>query len=134
MNNQNMPSQRLVIVIPARFGSTRLPGKPLADILGKPLPVAPERLAVRAQALVGFAAERQLGHGGGFFGRLFSSGTRYALQRAAMAAVAMVIAGAGFIVGGGLGESFAQQRYGSNVTQASSSETSSELTDFSDGI
>lgn len=106
----------------------------LADILGKPLPVAPERLAVRAQALVGFAAERQLGHGGGFFGRLFSSGTRYALQRAAMAAVAMVIAGAGFIVGGGLGESFAQQRYGSNVTQASSSETSSELTDFSDGI
>ena len=70
----------------------------LADILGKPLPVAPERLAVRAQALVGFAAERQLGHGGGFFGRLFSSGTRYALQRAAMAAVAMVIAGAGFIV------------------------------------
>ncbi len=26
-----------VIVIPARYGSTRLPGKPLADIAGKPL-------------------------------------------------------------------------------------------------
>ena len=106
----------------------------LADVLGKPLPAAPERLAVRAQALVGFAADRQVGHGGGFFGRLFLSGTRYALQRAAMAATAIVIAGTGFIVGGGLGESFAQQRYGSNVTQASSSESSGELTDFSDGI
>jgi 3-deoxy-D-manno-octulosonate 8-phosphate phosphatase (KDO 8-P phosphatase) len=28
---------RVVIVIPARFGSSRLPGKPLADILGKPM-------------------------------------------------------------------------------------------------
>ena len=26
-----------VIVIPARYGSTRLPGKPLLDIAGKPL-------------------------------------------------------------------------------------------------
>ncbi|XBG32939.1 NTP transferase domain-containing protein [Pseudomonas sp. 13.2] len=34
-----MPSseQRIAIVIPARFGSTRLPGKPLADIAGKPM-------------------------------------------------------------------------------------------------
>lgn len=30
-------TQRLAIVIPARYGSTRLPGKPLADILGKPM-------------------------------------------------------------------------------------------------
>jgi hypothetical protein len=105
----------------------------LADVLGKPLPAAPARLAVRAQALVGFEAERQVALQG-FLDRLFSSGTRYALPRAAMAAMVIVIAGAGFIVGGGLGESFAQQRYGSNVTQASSSETSSELTDFSDGI
>ncbi|WP_434772241.1 3-deoxy-manno-octulosonate cytidylyltransferase [Pseudomonas entomophila] len=29
--------QRVAIVIPARYGSTRLPGKPLADILGKPM-------------------------------------------------------------------------------------------------
>ncbi len=106
----------------------------LADVLRAPLPVAPARLAVRAQALVGFDAERQAGRGGGFFGRLFSSGTRYALQRAAMAAVAIMVAGAGFVVGGGLGESFAQQRYGSGVVQATSSETSNELTDFSDGI
>lgn len=106
----------------------------LAVVLGKPLPAASARLVVRAQALVGFAAEEQVGRGGGFLGRLFSSGARYALQRAAMAAMAIVIAGAGFIVGGGLGESFAQQRYGSGVTQATSSETSTELTDFSDGI
>lgn len=34
----NMSGQsRCVIVIPARYGSTRLPGKPLADILGKPM-------------------------------------------------------------------------------------------------
>ena len=104
----------------------------LADVLSKPLPAAPARLAVRAQALIGFVAERQVAREG-FLDRLFSSGTRYALPRAAMAAIAIVIAGAGFIVGGGLGESFAQQRYGLGQTSASP-ETSSELTDFSDGI
>ncbi|MDP1962283.1 MAG: hypothetical protein Q8K93_08790 [Reyranella sp.] len=106
----------------------------LADVLGKPLPAVPLWMAIRAQALVGFPAEAQAGRGGGLLGRLFSSGTRYALQRAAMAAMAIVIAGTGFVVGGGLGESFAQQRYGSGVTQAMSSEASTELTDFSDGI
>ncbi|MDY4312257.1 3-deoxy-manno-octulosonate cytidylyltransferase [Pseudomonas putida] len=30
-------SQRVAIIIPARYGSTRLPGKPLADIAGKPM-------------------------------------------------------------------------------------------------
>jgi anti-sigma factor RsiW len=105
----------------------------LADVLGKPLPAAPARMAVRAQALVGFEAERRSGQASGFLGRLVSSGTRYALQRTAMATMAIVIAGAGFIVGGGLGESFAQQRYGSDVTRTAS-ETSNELTDFSDGI
>ncbi|WP_237673776.1 3-deoxy-manno-octulosonate cytidylyltransferase [Vreelandella profundi] len=30
-------SQRVVLVIPARYGSSRLPGKPLADLLGKPM-------------------------------------------------------------------------------------------------
>lgn len=30
-------SSRVVLVIPARFGSSRLPGKPLADLLGKPM-------------------------------------------------------------------------------------------------
>jgi 3-deoxy-manno-octulosonate cytidylyltransferase (CMP-KDO synthetase) len=40
-------------VIPARFGSTRLPGKPLLDIAGKPMVIRvyeradPERRCVR---------------------------------------------------------------------------------------
>lgn len=37
MNDDKLSGQRLAIVIPARYGSTRLPGKPLADILGKPM-------------------------------------------------------------------------------------------------
>ena len=28
---------KLIGVIPARYASTRMPGKPLADILGKPM-------------------------------------------------------------------------------------------------
>src|ERR1700749_4773531 len=34
-------------------------GIELADILGKPLPAAPSRLPVRAQALVGFEVEKR---------------------------------------------------------------------------
>ena len=34
---ENSTTKRLAIVIPARYGSTRLPGKPLADIVGKPM-------------------------------------------------------------------------------------------------
>ena len=37
MTDTKFPKLRLAIVIPARYGSTRLPGKPLADILGKPM-------------------------------------------------------------------------------------------------
>ena len=33
----NSKPQRPVIVIPARYASTRVPGKPLADIMGKPM-------------------------------------------------------------------------------------------------
>jgi hypothetical protein len=111
----------------------------LSDILGKPLPAAPARLAVRAQALVGFDAEREVGRNGGWFGRLLASGPLFALQRAAMIAMVIVVAGAGFVMGGGLGDSFAQQRYGSDVQSAASTTTtttSSELSDFfvSDGI
>ncbi|MDP1750260.1 MAG: hypothetical protein Q8L22_12440 [Reyranella sp.] len=106
----------------------------LADILGKPLPAVPARLAVRAQALVGFGAERQTR--GGLFGRLFPSGPFFALQRAAMVAMVIVVAGAGFVMGGGLGDSLAQQRYGSDVATSTTATTSSELSDFfvSDGI
>lgn len=32
-----MPKANAWAVIPARYGSTRLPGKPLADIAGKPM-------------------------------------------------------------------------------------------------
>ncbi len=100
----------------------------LADILGKPLPAPPARLAVRAQALVGFEAERQVARGG-WFGRLFSSGPRYAMQRAAMAAMSIVVAAVGFMVGGGLGESFAHQRHGAGTVQTIASDTSPESAD-----
>jgi len=40
-------SQEFVAVVPARYASTRLPGKPLADIAGKPMVV---RVAERAAA------------------------------------------------------------------------------------
>lgn len=38
------------VVIPARYASTRLPGKPLADIAGRPMIVRVAALAQRAQA------------------------------------------------------------------------------------
>lgn len=38
------------VIIPARFGSTRLPGKPLLDLGGKPMVVRVMELAVRAGA------------------------------------------------------------------------------------
>ena len=111
----------------------------LADILSKPLPALPARLAVRAQALVSFDAERETGRDGGWFGRLFPSGPLFALQRAAMVAMVIVVAGVGFVMGGGLGDSFAQQRYGSDAqsTARANASTSTELSDFfvvSDGI
>ena len=105
----------------------------LADVLGKPLPVAPARMAVRAQALVGFEAERRTKRGG-FFSRLFFYGTPYGLQRAAMVATVLVVASVGFMVGGGLGDSFAQERYGASQTTSSYSYTTNELDLFSDGI
>ncbi len=37
-----------VIIIPARMASTRLPGKPLADIAGEPMIVRVWRQAMRA--------------------------------------------------------------------------------------
>ncbi|MYJ74432.1 MAG: NTP transferase domain-containing protein, partial [Gammaproteobacteria bacterium] len=38
------------VVIPARYGSTRLPGKPLIDIAGKPMVVRVAEQALMAQA------------------------------------------------------------------------------------
>ncbi|WP_425066325.1 hypothetical protein [Reyranella sp.] len=114
----------------------------LADILGKPLPAAPERMVVRARALVDFEAERSAS-GGGLFGRWFSGqglfpGPRHALQQGVMAAAALVIATGGFMVGGGLGESLAQQRDGSSATDSAYAKTmaSNEVSEFfaGDGI
>lgn len=47
-----MNDPRVVIVIPARYGSTRLPGKPLADIGGRPMIV---RVLERARLARGMA-------------------------------------------------------------------------------
>jgi hypothetical protein len=73
----------------------------LADVLVRPLPPAPARLEVRARALVGFDGEGRVG--ASLFDWLFSSGRRFALQRAATLAAAVVIAVSGFMLGGGLG-------------------------------
>lgn len=35
--NREMSAPKVVVVIPARFGSTRLPGKPLVSLAGKPM-------------------------------------------------------------------------------------------------
>ncbi|TAJ90683.1 MAG: hypothetical protein EPO41_17225 [Reyranella sp.] len=108
----------------------------LADILGKTLPAAPERMVVRARALVGFETERG-GASGGLFGRWFSgrglfAGPGHALQQGVMAAAALVIATGGFMVGGGLGESLAQQREGYSATETASTTTttSNEVSEF----
>src|SRR5690242_15993900 len=61
----------------------------LADILGKPLPAAPERMVVRARALVGFETERKVASGG-LFGRWLFGRPRHALQQGVMA-VAVVV-------------------------------------------
>ena len=39
------------VVIPARWASTRLPGKPLADIAGKPMVVRVAEAAVKSGAM-----------------------------------------------------------------------------------
>src|SRR3954471_462285 len=61
----------------------------LADILGKPLPATPPRMAVRAQALVGFAAERQ-GRKSWLASLLPDFGQGFGLQRGAVAAISVV--------------------------------------------
>ena len=106
----------------------------LADVLGKPLPAAPARLEVRAKALVGFEAEQQKGRAG-LFDWLFAGDRRFALQRAVALTAAVVIAISGFMLGGGLGASVAEERY-AMLTPQTTTDTSYELTEFlvSDGI
>ena len=81
----------------------------LAEILGRKLPVAPSRMAVRAQALVGFAAEGQ-GRPSWLAPLVALFGAGLALERGAMAGMAVAIAAVGFLMGGGLGDSYAHQK------------------------
>lgn len=71
----------------------------LADILGKPLPASLPHAVVRAQALVGFAAERTPASTRGWLSDLFPAGPGLVLQRMAMAASVLAIAAGGFAMG-----------------------------------
>jgi anti-sigma factor RsiW len=84
----------------------------LADILGKPLPAAPPRMAVRAQALVGFAAERPRKSWLASLLPDFSPG--FGFQRGAVAACAVVVAAVGFMMGGGLSQHYEETSYASS--------------------
>ena len=86
----------------------------LSEVLGQPLPVPLPRLEVRAKALVGFEVERRSARGG-LFDWLFSHDRRFALQRGMALGAAVVVAGAGFMMGGGLGTSLAHERYASVI-------------------
>ena len=49
-------TMKILCVIPARYASTRLPGKPLADIAGKPMICRVYEQAVQAKSLAGVLA------------------------------------------------------------------------------
>jgi hypothetical protein len=85
----------------------------LADILGKPLPAAPPRMAVRAQALVGFPAERQVVRKSWLASLLPDFGQGFGLQRGALAACAVFVAAIGFMLGGGLSQHYEDAVYAS---------------------
>ena len=109
----------------------------IADVLGKPLPAAPEGMAVRARALIGFEAERSAARKG--FWRWFLDWMApSALRPAAVTMAAIAIEAGGFTMGGGLGASFAQQQSDGNGIQkaGSKSEVSTDISEFfaSDGI
>ncbi len=108
----------------------------LADILDKPLPVAPARLEVRARALVGFEVERRAEDHASLFDWLFAKSPRPSVQRALALTAAVAIAMSGFLLGGGLGRTVAEERYAANLPHASDVSNANELTEFviSDGI
>ena len=109
----------------------------LADILGKPLPQAPARLEVRARTLVGFAVEKRFEQPVeppapsrvSLFDWLFAWNRNFALQRAVTLTAAVLLAVSGFMVGGGLSETLAAERYTKNW-QTTDPYNSNELTDF----
>ncbi len=118
----------------------RVAAMELAEILGKPLPPAPDRMAVRAKALVGFAAERRTTRSFGWLaGLLPSLDGGFGFQRGAMAGAAVMIAAVGFMMGGGLGESYAHEEYASAQPTVSANplgvDTTGQLDDlFTDNI
>jgi hypothetical protein len=101
----------------------------LSEVLGQPLPMPSPRLEVRAKALVGFEVER-FPKRGGLFDWLFTGDRWFTTQRAGALAAAVMIAVSGFLLGGGLGNSLAQehQRYAS-AASSSTTDTSSEVSD-----
>jgi hypothetical protein len=109
----------------------------LADILGKPLPAPPPRMAVRAQILVGFPAEQEAPRRSWLASLLPDFGTGFGLQRGALAGMAVVVAAVGFLMGGGLGESYAEGKYAStqspHIARPFGGDTVNDLNDlFSD--
>lgn len=82
----------------------------LSEVLGQPLPAAPARLAVRARALVGFEAERSAARPG-LFDWLLGRDRWFGFQRAVALGMAVVVAATGFVMGGGIGASVAQERH-----------------------
>jgi hypothetical protein len=83
----------------------------LSDILGKPLPVPPSRMAVRAQALVGFEAETRPAGRSWLASLLPAFGQGFAPRHGALAGMAIIVAAVGFTLGGGLGESYVTKNY-----------------------
>lgn len=103
----------------------------LADILGKPLPVPPPRMAARARALVGAEPPRR-----SWLVRLLPAfGQGLAFERGALVATAVVVAAVGFMLGDGLSQRYEEGIYAS--TQSSSGtvrpfgrDTTGELNDL----
>jgi hypothetical protein len=109
----------------------------LADVLGKPLPVAPARVAARARALVGSGSVQRTPRRSWMAMLLPDFGQAFGFHRGALAGLAVVVAAVGFVLGGGLGESYAEGRLAklesATTAKPFGRDTTSELTDlFSD--
>jgi hypothetical protein len=107
----------------------------LADILGRPLPAAPPRMTARAQALVGVSAERPARRSW-LAGLLPDFSQGFAFQRGALAAMAVVVAAVGFMMGGGISKQYEAATYAAYQPSASGADrllwgdTSGELADL----
>jgi hypothetical protein len=109
----------------------------LSDILGKPLPMPPPRMAVRGQALVGFEAEKRVERRSWLAGLLPAFSQGFGMQRGALAGMAVVVAAVGFMLGGGLGESYATEKLafrqpvgGVTLSKPLGRDTTNELNDL----